>query len=217
MKLLLTTILLASAIWSSAEAQDIPRHRRIPVTFYCVDGVNPGSMAQEHCLDLIRRTRAHYRETANIAIIARRVERIGEPAPWLIGSPANGLAYLRHLESIFAGSYPRRIKYVVGQPWIDSSGTSWLLGYANTVCNVGPNRMPGAVAYSLASYGNHRGENRYWHSLNALIHELGHSVGAEHSETGIMHANAMSFVTEGILSWSDINFGWINACLKRRK
>lgn len=220
MRALLATILLTSGIWSAPSllAQNIPQHRRVPVAFHCVVGTNPGSLAPNECASVITRAKTHYRATARIRLLARTIRYINEPAPQLITSPSNGLLYLNYLRNMLAGSYPRRIKYVVGQPWIDAAGNSWILGYANTVCSVAPRRIAYSVAYSLAANYNHRGEPRYWHSLNALIHELGHALGAEHSsETTIMHANALSYVRDNILSWSDIDFGWINACLNTRR
>lgn len=208
----LVTLLCAFVV----EAQEVPKHRRVPVTFFCVAGTNPGTLSQDDCLGLIRRARAHYRSTANIDILIRKVEQIGEPAPWLITSPSNALEYLRHVQSVFGGSYPRRLKYIVGQPWIDASGNSWILGYSS-VCSVAFGRIAYAVTYSLASYYSQRGEDRYWQSLNALVHELGHALGAIHSETGLMHPNALAYVAGDVLPWHYYDLDRITWCLNKRR
>jgi hypothetical protein len=214
---ILTLLFIVTVLVEHANADTLPTHRKVPVTFYCVAGTNPGALSFGECASLIRSVKAQLRQSARVQLLARKIEQIGEPAPHLITTPANGLAYLNYLQSIFAGSSPMRLKYVVAQPWYDAQGSSWLLGYTNSECSVAPAKIKNAVSFSNAANFNHLGLPRYWHSANAMIHELGHALGATHYPSGLMQADSLALVTNGFLPWREISLVEINYCLNRRR
>lgn len=76
-------------------------------------------------------------------------------------------------------------------PVVDTDGTWWMTGAAKRRGN----RCGGRVALGVVETVNHLGVPRWNHSLTLVAHELGHVLGAGHTNSrSAMHPNALPLV-----------------------
>lgn len=210
-------------------------HRKVGINFYCVP--SEFGLTFEQCKLMIRDARRRLRKDVRILLLIKKIKILEEPFPHLVDSPDKGLPYLRELQKYFSGLNPRRIQYVVAQPFIDADLNRWILGYSTDVCTRGRTEKPfnrefyppPAISFSTAVNFSVRNEDRYNHSLVALMHEIGHAIGAGHHEnmqtldpsTGlnsapnIMQIDALRYVKEyGVLPFAQISKVEIFFCAK---
>jgi hypothetical protein len=105
---------------------------------------------------------------------------------------ASRLEAWRYWAARFGGRQLRRhdIPRVVVMPPLWDSGKSWMAGYGLPASYARPPRVPLAIVWAGAI--NSSGANRVPHSSVVICHELGHVLGAIHTEDcSIMHASAM--------------------------
>lgn len=74
----------------------------------------------------------------------------------------------------------------------------------------------GAYSYSNAEKFNTAGDKRYRHSLNAMVHEILHTLGAQHdqSSANIMHEAASKYVTGRLLPMNQKATNEVLRCMR---
>lgn len=98
-------------------------------------------------------------------------------------------------------------------PFRDNGGL-WMAGLANTC-------RRGGVAMAVALEKNVLGKSRVAHSYNAILHEVGHVLGAEHDDDtyfgalkSVMHPNALYYVDSGVV-WPQLATDQVRTCAGR--
>lgn len=81
---------------------------------------------------------------------------------------------------------PNSITHVLAPPIMDTDGYS-MGGLAYSGCKY----KEGAISVSNTYVRNQYGENRFWHSIGAIAHEIGHNLGARHSNLGLMRSTVL--------------------------
>lgn len=125
------------------------------------------------------------------------------------------LKRLHKWQAFFKKRVPRNdvVKLVLLPP-IYESGKFWLAGYASGTCTY---KRLTTVAYSHGELFNQDGLDRWMHSINAMLHELLHILGAYHhdEELNVMHSNALYYVTPagGVLPILQSTVQEVAACL----
>jgi len=100
------------------------------------------------------------------------------------------------------------IKFAAVPPAMEGQ-VKYLYGYADRIGSYGrgnPIASAALVEYSAS------GANRFAHSVTAAMHEIAHTLGANHS-TGAMDANALAFVTNAPLKFTPLSSSQINVYL----
>lgn len=187
-----------------------PRVYKIPATLYCVDG--PYAVSYEHCVAIARAARRLVRQEFKVYIRFVEIKRYASLFSEIANNPTRGAEYVYAARDLLPNN---RMQFVLAPPFLDEKGATWTLGNAIGYCR--PQR---GVAFSTASYGNHRGENRYNHSIVAMAHELAHLLGAWHynppsGQITMMHENVLAYVDQvGIPPWDDINYAGVRGCMR---
>ena len=96
----------------------------------------------------------------------------------------------------------------------------FIAGYASGICPMKFHRL--GVAYVAATSFSEVGLPRFMHSLFAVMHELGHLVGASHDDAlppSVMNHDIGKFLLSGLtnLQFSARSVGEIQACLGKKQ
>lgn len=103
---------------------------------------------------------------------------------------------VNYFNFVFGHSANSRVHFLV-PPFKDSSGLLWMAGFAKRKRSL-----------SVARLNNEALDDRYWHSVNAAAHEIGHTFGLRHvSDCSIMdygvlgcqHQEAIGFAVDAEL------------------
>lgn len=98
----------------------------------------------------------------------------------------------------------RAIHFLV--PPVVVNGVKWMSGVSSMKCN-------SAISYSVIENFNSKGEARYLHSLSAMVHELGHGLGAEHIDTPtVMNSNVLGLVKDELLDFDPVSIQEMGRC-----
>jgi hypothetical protein len=80
-------------------------------------------------------------------------------------------------------------------PPVVQNGTKWMTGVSSMKC-------AGSVSYSVIERTNSKGEDRYLHSLSAMVHEVGHGLGADHIDSPtVMNSGVLGLVKDRLLDF----------------
>ena len=108
--------------------------------------------------------------------IVRRIANVSRPLDLSMGDALRMFDILTTLhDPSFAMSH-----YVF--PLVRIDGYPYVLGYSNGICTVAPKTN----SYSTALIENADGYSRYWESIAAAAHEIGHQLGGKHRNKGLM-------------------------------
>lgn len=98
----------------------------------------------------------------------------------------------------------RAVHFLV--PPVVVNGVKWMSGVSSMKCK-------SAVSYSVIENFNSKGEGRWLHSLTAMAHEIGHSLGSEHINTPtVMHPGALVYVNDKLLDFDQQSIQEMGRC-----
>lgn len=80
-------------------------------------------------------------------------------------------------------------------------------GYSSGICR------PYGTSYVSITSHNQLGQDRYWHGVFSMLHELGHLLGASHvASRTIMNSGALAFVNGNNLGFEEVSKWEIRKC-----
>jgi hypothetical protein len=84
-------------------------------------------------------------------------------------------------------------------PPVVHNGVKWMTGMSAMKC-------AGSVSYSVIERENSKGEDRYLHSLSAMVHEIGHGIGADHiASPTVMNVGVLGLVKDKLLDFDEVS------------
>jgi len=84
-------------------------------------------------------------------------------------------------------------------PPVIQNGTKWMTGVSSMKC-------ASSVSYSVIERTNSKGEDRYLHSLSAMVHEIGHGIGADHiASPTVMNSGVLGLVKDKLLDFDEVS------------
>lgn len=84
-------------------------------------------------------------------------------------------------------------------PPVIHEGRKWMTGMSAMKC-------AGSVSYSVIERTNSKGEDRYLHSLSAMVHEGGHGLGANHiASPTVMNSGVLGLVKDKLLDFDEVS------------
>lgn len=122
----------------------------------------------------------------------------GWPIDITLGPRTNELqAWRRYLEGNKKLANPKTLRMVLAPPLVDKNGINYIGGIAYTKC--GLNRTNSLAVTNILSK-SFTGLERKTHSAYAVLHELLHTLDAQHDENrpgSVMHPSALQYLDEG--------------------
>jgi len=84
-------------------------------------------------------------------------------------------------------------------PPVIQDGRKWMTGVSSMKC-------ASSVSYSVVERFNSKGEDRWLHSASALIHEVGHGLGADHIDSPtVMNSGVLGLVKDKLLDFDEVS------------
>lgn len=184
----------------------------VPIKIIHVDGAN--AIKSVHSTRLVRQAERHFKPQGIRFALKPQIDT-NESEPFLSPLLLVWRFYFWNNWARQAGLVESdEIKLFIVPPFVDAGGVFYIGGASAGVCTYKGNLNP--VTMAAAEYKNGKGQARWRHSVVAVAHELGHAIGARHTETkSIMHPYILPFV-DGIprMTFAPESRAQIRTCLR---